>query len=351
MTQMQSAESRKAERPRKVSDIRSEIRSEKTSENSRRGVSGSKFRGVFSSSFSSVAIPLRVLSPYLTELKVWIALGAMSMTLTYGGYRLSDRYGLLAGFFASLALNSLVLFHDDWRLPELFPGRWLEGRDAWNLLERSGSLARRVETARPGLTEIESSSSFILSSGIFEKRLRVVYSTSLLKNFTPAEVDALIAFELTKFKIGLTPTLSATVALCDLLLLLVNGIDTVLLFRFLLSSRRGKWAMGPFSIVTGLLLSGFMRLMIRRAAYYRVDAQTVSMLTGPECSRDAAALLLARAFTKLDSYAKTRPLDLNIAEAGLFATSPLSAYPWSRWLAVQPEIDTRVSRLIGRYPL
>jgi heat shock protein HtpX len=276
--------------------------------------------------------------------KVWITLTAISIALTWGGFRLGDRYGLLIGFFAALGLNALVFFFEDWRVSMNFLGRTLEGRDPWNVLAITKACAKQLALPVPGLTEIENTTPNLLSAGLFASRLKIFISTSLVRRFTPEEIRSLIGRELMGFHLGQTRTTTAAVALADLWLILMGAFDAVFFLRLFFRKRPlKKWQQGPFTLLSFPLVTLFLRLVIRRSSALVCDQKAAEVFGGPA--------VLAQALTKLDSYSKTLPTDVNLAEAALFLADPLASYSWASWASVQPSIEDRVRNLVGRYPL
>lgn len=275
--------------------------------------------------------------------KVWFTLGALSLALTWTGYRFGDRYGLLVGFFSALGLTALVFFFDDWRLAGQFRVVELEGRDAYGLSSTLRDLTRNLKLPKPSLLEIHSPTPFIFSAGLFPRTLKVFVSTSLGKKFTANEIRLLMAAELIKLQSGQTRTLTAAVAFADLWLLIMSALDAAFLIRLFRRRKPMRCALGPFTWMSRPPVAWFLRLVIRRSCYFEIDRQTVESF--------GQDLIYAQALAKLDAYNKALPLDVNLAEAALFPVSPLSAYTWASWASVQPPIEERIRALAGRYPL
>lgn len=279
----------------------------------------------------------------LGRTKLWWALLGLTVALTVGGYHLNSRNGLVIGFFIAVAINVLVYFYDEWRLMAIFPSTEIEGRDPWGLLRLTRDLAQQTGLPMPMLREVRSSTPFLFSAGLMPSRLKIFISSALATRLTPEEVRAVIAHELLRSKTGLTQITTAAVAIADLFLMVAGAIDHILTARFLFRRRKRRVYFGPCTWVIFPILAAFLRLTIRRKGFLSVDR-----IAAKDMGYEQA---LMSAFVKLDSYGKNLPLDVNLAEAALFAMDPLSFHSWSNWASVQPSLENRAIALTGRYPL
>lgn len=279
----------------------------------------------------------------ISAAKLWFALGAISLALTWGGFHFFDRYGLVVGFFLAVALDALVFYYDDWRLLGQFPAMEIEGRDAWDLRGQVEKLAKRLALPTPRLLEVESDTPFIFSAGLFRSRLKIFLSSQVARRLTADELQAVIAYELVKCKTGQTRTITGAVALADLYLIFIGALDSAFFLRVFMRRKLSRVHLGPLTYMSIPLVALFLRLVIWRSRIRELDRQTAEEFSNHQT--------LARAFLKLDAYAKTLPLDVNFAEAALFCVTPLATYDWSRWASVQTPLEGRTQALTGRYPL
>jgi heat shock protein HtpX len=279
---------------------------------------------------------------------VWLSLGSLAILLTVGGYRLGDRYGLLVGFFLALAAVSVVLLYDEMRLKTLFPATDLEGRDPWGLLSMTRELSKRLGTARPAVKLVESSTPFAFSAGIFAKRSTVFISTELVKRLSRDEVRAVLAFELARLKLRQTTTATVVSALAGPLAMIAQALDAILTLRFLsrrpneTGSSSGSIA-GPATFFISPVIALFMRAATGPRLVLEADSDSAQAISDNH--------LLAWALWKLDSYMKTKPISVLLADAHLFIVSPLIASRGLKWASAQPSVETRVRALTGHFPL
>ena len=289
------------------------------------------------------------------QAKVWVVMSTLSLVFIFGGHALG-RFGLLFGFLLALTVNSLVFFYADIRISNLFPGRELEGQDPWGLLRETKTLARELKVPQPMIVLIESETPMAFSAGLLPSRSTIYLSRELLARLTPDEVRVVLAYELHRLKTQQTAAATATSALVGFLTHTARSIDTLLTFR---------WFFGLFESVRtrratllnhGGVTSGPMTLLVSPlvALLIRASVSRKSCLASDKASGElakAGAGTVARTLWKLDSYAKTRPFPVDLAEAHLFMVSPLTRYPMWKFASAQPPIEARLKALTGHEPL
>lgn len=288
--------------------------------------------------------------------KVGLVLGGLSFAFIIGGYALGSRFGLLFGFLVALSVNSLVFFYADLRLASLFPGRELEGQDPWGLLRVTQDLARRARVPCPTLKLIKSHTPLAFSAGLLPTRSTIAISTALIEKFTEEEMRIVIAYEIHRLKTHATAASTAASALVGFLTLLASFIDDVLLLRFMtrwsarIRERRAQYlrhggvSNGPMTLLVSPFVALLVRLSVSRRSIFEADL----------AARDLAKVdagLVARTLWKLDSFVKTRPFPVNLAEAHLFTVSPLARYPFWTFATAQPSTASRLRNLTGHAPL
>lgn len=296
---------------------------------------------------SSLRAPWRTLSDAanLRLAKVWVTMIGLSLAFSVGGFHYGDRYGLLLGFIAALSMNAYVLFYDELRLNSLFKSTDLEGNDPWGLLRTAREVAARLETPLPQLKLIRSKTPIAYSTGVFPSRSTLFLSTELVERLTPEEARSIVALEIAKVKLYQTCTATVSSAFGGILARAASLIDSILSLRFL--SQRSNHLPGPTMGPCTWLVSPLVAFLIRLTVSQRLVLQADR--TAAQALEDNHAL--ARALWKLDSYLKTRPVLVLLADAHLFTISPLMANRRFGWMAIQPSIETRIRALTGHFPL
>lgn len=283
----------------------------------------------------------------LRQSQVWIALALASLALMWGGLKIGDRFGLLIGFVLSVGFNALVIFYDQWRLNVFFPGRELEGQDPWGIVSMTRELVSRLrETAdfpMPTLRLLENETPLIIASGLSFRRFQILISSGAIEKLETDELRSAIAFQLMRFYTNQLRIATASAALADFLLLIAASLDAVFMLRFFLDRKPRRSCPGPISWLLNPFAASFLRLVIPRKSILALDHLTAQTF---KCEAP-----FAQALIKLDSYKKTMPTDVNLAEASLAVVSPLVGLPQYTWASVQPPTSTRLQHLIGRFPL
>ena len=165
----------------------------------------------------------------------------------------------------------------------------------------------------------------------------------MLKRFSREEIRSLFALELIRSASGQTRLATSVAALANAWLTAMGVLDLIFLVRVLFPSSYRRWCPGLFTMISLPFITLLLRLVIRRRTHFEIDRRAAAEL--------GDSTQLAQALSKLDAYNRTLPMDVNFAEAALFSVFPLAKYRWSRWASVQPEMPTRLHRLIGEYPL
>lgn len=291
----------------------------------------------------------------LASAKVWVVMTLISLALIIGGHALG-RFGLLLGFLLALSVNSLVFFYADLRIASLFPGRELEGQDAWGILRETKALARVLGIPKPAVVLIESQTPLAFSAGLLPSRSTIYLSRELLQRLTPEEIRVVLAYELHRLKTQQTASATAASALVGFLTHTARAIDNVITFRWFLGLFASVRARRATLLNHGGITSGPMTLLVSplAALLVRASVSRKALLTSDKASSELTNEgygTVARTLWKLDSYAKTRPFPVDLAEAHLFTVSPLTRYPMWKFASAQPPIETRLKALTGYEPL
>ncbi|MCM2281491.1 MAG: M48 family metalloprotease [Bdellovibrionaceae bacterium] len=275
------------------------------------------------------------------SLKVWIFLSTLSIALMIAGLKLGDRHGLLAGFLAALAINGLVFFYGDLRLLKRFHGEQLEGQDPWGLLSRLEALAARAEIPTPRLFLVGLATPTTMSIGMSSGRAAILVSQGLVREFSPDEVEAVLAFEIARLKNHATVGSTAAAAITAGIAKIARALDQYLFLQAIFKPRPGT--LGPAMRLTQPLIALLARVAIGRKQFLKSDQVAAQLIGNPE--------RLARVLWKLHSYQTTRPFEVSPSDTPLFVVSPLTTSFWYKYLQLQPTLERRIRLLVGHYPL
>jgi heat shock protein HtpX len=282
--------------------------------------------------------------------KVWIAMGLCCLVFAWTGYRLLDRQGLLIGFFSAMSLNALVFFYDDWRIAKLFDYQELEGGDAWGLLRLSHEIAKRLALKpAPVIRVLNLDSPCAYSVGLFSAKAKIYISEGLINRLSHKELIGVLTYEMTRIQNHQTQATTAFAGTAGLVSIAANFLDTIVVATQWGRSSRLKKS-GPFAFLTSPLIALLARFGVRRPSVFEADTFVAASLgKGEEGASGNEEWALA--LMKLDSYSKTLPLDVGLADAALFTVNPLARLPRFAFASVQPSIPERIKKLVGHYPL
>lgn len=252
------------------------------------------------------------------------------------------RYGLMGGFLLALALMALVFFYPLFRLTRAFASKRLEGQDAWGALGALGALAGRVGVARPRAYLFECAAPAVFSVGVGPWDSAVFLSRSLLKEFAPAEIEAVLAHELLRLARHDCARLTLAAALSSGFAALGRALDAPFAPFRSAAARATNGGLRPGSALVAPIIWLFFAPLVRAQRCFDRD-QEAAGVTG-----DARAL--ARALWKMENYAATRAFCAPLSTAFLFMVNPLTQMRWYRYFIGQPTAEMRIKKLLGHCP-
>jgi heat shock protein HtpX len=208
-------------------------------------------------------------------------------------------------------------------------------------LSQTRELAETLSIPTPSVQIVPNETPFAFSSGIFSTQTRLFISQGLVQKLAPAEVQAVLTYEMQRTRYAHTRAASAAMALAGILSSIANSFDTLMVFPFRLRSKRWRpWA--PATLIMFPIVALLVRLAVSRRSVYEADRLTARTMDGSRA--------LADALMKLDAYGKTMPVDVNVAEASLFTVNPLARRKGWRIAFPQPAAEDRIHALLGHYP-
>ena len=274
-------------------------------------------------------------------LKAWFFLSTFSLALIVAGFTLGDRQGLILGVGLALGINTLVFFYGDWRTLRVFQNSKLEGQDPWGLMPLVRKKSQQLKLPPPEIYILEHETPQAFSIGRNWHSAKICLTRGLLRLLTPAEIEIVVALELTRIERLDTFSFQVASAFGDSVLLVSSFLDRTL--RLVLGSAPSPQYQGFFQNLMSPLACLAVRLTVGPQNYLQADKKTAERI------HDAKGL--AAVLWKLESYATTRPLLVPPSMAHLFIVNPLTGYGRDQYFPVQPTIQRRIEHLLGYYPL
>ncbi len=276
-------------------------------------------------------------------LRPWLVLTALSFLTLFLGHQIAERQGVLWAVAVALCLNVFFYFYSDLFLKPLFKGRSLEGQDPWHLRKMLEKLANHGRVTTPGISILPVSSPQAFAIGRSWGSARIYLTEGLLKRLNEKEIEGILAFELALIKRLDTFSMSVASTFVMLVLSVTRALDWMA--RWLLGTKKHTYSRYNhiFTSLFAPLMGLLIRITLHPRDFYAADQMASEWTDRPEA--------LAQALWKLHSLRQTHPLDAPSSTSHLFIVNPLNNRGWTRYLHVQPPIETRIKRLVGHYPL
>ena len=268
--------------------------------------------------------------------RAWIAMLLLTLATLLAGYGLGERQGLLIGFIVALGVNAYVFLLGDAHIRSLFRVRQLQGQDPWGILSivRSNSKKMRLRRPKAYVFPLATPTAFALSpiggSG------SIYISRGLIEEFKAPELEVVILFLLIQLRRKDTVGLQISGHLAEVLMGPAEKLDR-------LQEKFWKRELRIFSRLAAPVAALFILLSIGRRSFLDCDQEVARLIQNPE--------LVATVLWKLRARAATSPFFAPFSVAHLFVVNPSILRGWLRYFPIQPSVQTRIQRLVGRFPL
>ena len=253
------------------------------------------------------------------------------------GYNVYDRWGLLVAFFVVVLWNFYIYFYNDQKLHRVFSSQQAEGSDPWGIYQTVHYLASRAQIPAPRIFIVSLETPTAFSIGIFYKSIMI--SRKLVEVLTQEELKSVLAHEVFHIK---QDTLSFGVGSAVMSFCFFWGdiVDRAIVFIL----KRVGWKVYQRDFLVYLFMPVALfcfRWIVDSKSDYKADQFAASISDNPE--------YLARALWKLESYHQASPFGAPLAMAHFFIVNPLKSKAFTQYL--MPSVESRIRRLINRYPL
>lgn len=276
----------------------------------------------------------------INEVKTAGLLGLLSGLLVLGGYYLvGDETGLYIGLaLAAFSSLSSWYFSDQAALAS-FRAQPLAQEEDPELYGLVAKLCDRAEIPMPKIFIIPSKSPNAFATGRDPEHATVAVSQGILELLSPAELESVLAHELThvKRRDTLTQAVAGTIAGA------ITYLGQILSFGLLYGgvgrdNRQGPNPVGLlFLIVLAPLSASLIQLAISRTREYAADLGSAELTGNP--------LALVSALEKLETVSRQIPMHGNPTMAPLLIMNPLSGKGLQALFLTHPSTEDRIRRL------
>src|SRR5689334_16062338 len=268
--------------------------------------------------------------------KTALLLGAMTALLMYLGQALGGAQGLVIGFMFAVVTNFASYWFSDKIVLSMYSAQEV-GPDH-RLYRIVASLAQRANLPMPRVYVIPQPSPNAFATGRNPNHAAVAATEGILQMLNDAELEGVIAHELShvKHRDILISSVAATLA---------AAIMMIARFAMFFGGGRrdergggGNAIAALATVILAPLAAMLIQAAISRSREYDADAGGASLVGDPTG--------LVNALRKIDSAARVVPLDANPATAHLFIMKPFSLGGIGSLFSTHPPTEARIEALM-----
>lgn len=236
----------------------------------------------------------------------------------------------------ALSINFLLLAYDRVLTFSHLESEPLKGQDPWALLKLVHQMSEHFQVREPEVFLLRHPSAHIFAYAKTGRSTRLFVTEGLLNRLSPEELRAVLTYQMVAMQGSFTFLNYWLGASIDILLRSGRALEKVINFIFGWNPEIKGYFVSPFIWL-------FQTFLLGPRDFQGLDQKTSLKISHPED--------LARALWKMDAYSQTRPWDEPWVFSHMCMVSPLAAKPLFRSLSPQPQLKSRIKRLVGRYPL
>ena len=270
-----------------------------------------------------------------------LMLGLMVLFVSVG-QRLGGTQGAVIAFVVAAAMNVAAYWHSDTAVIAMHRAREVSAREAPDLYRSVQRLSGAAGIPMPRVYVFEDDAPNAFATGRNLEHAAVACSTGILEILGPAELEGVLAHELShiKHRDMLISTMAATMA--GAIMMLASMARWAMLFGGLGGGRDDDRRGNPFAFLLALVLAPLaatvVQLMISRSREFAAD-EGAAALTGHPRS-------LIRALQKIHSAHEEIPqATAQPAMAHLYIANPFAGGLLAGLFSTHPTLEARVARL------
>lgn len=276
----------------------------------------------------------------MSNFKVWLLMGALSIILVLIGGAVGGRSGAMLFFLISLGMNFFSYYFSDKVAISMTRSQPVSEEEAPELYDMVRRLTQRAGLPMPRLYITPSPQPNAFATGRNPAHSAVAVTEGLLHLLNRSELEGVLAHELAHVKNRdvLVGTIAAAFAGA------ITMIANIIQWGAIFGMGRGDDEEGGGSFIGSILLAiiapiaaMIIQMAISRSREYMADE------TGARIAGNTGGL--ANALLKLENAAHRIPMQVNPATSHLFIVNPLSGQSVARLFSTHPPISERVKRL------
>jgi heat shock protein HtpX len=274
--------------------------------------------------------------------KTALLLTVLTLLLVFIGRIFGGQNGMIIAFGLAVVMNFISYFYSDKIALATYRAQPVPRAGlprVYNVVER---LTQKVGLPMPKIYVIPTDSPNAFATGRNPQHASVAVTQGILDLLTDEELEGVLAHELghVRNRDIMVSSIAATVA--GAVTMLANMGKWAMIFGGMERDERdsGGGIAALFMLILAPIAAFLIQMAVSRSREYEADA-TGSHFTGNPYA-------LASALSKLDAYAKRRPLIANPSTAHLFIIQPLlGGMNFGSLFSTHPPIAKRIERLTG----
>jgi heat shock protein HtpX len=277
------------------------------------------------------------------QLRTTLLLAAMTALILWIGQMFGGRQGMLIALFIAAAMNFFSYWYSDKLVLRMYRAQPISSQQAPELFDTLTELTRRAGLPMPTVYLIPNDTPNAFATGRDPQHAVVAVTRGLIQLMTPKEIEGVLAHELSHVKNRdiLIGSIAATLA--GAIMVMANFARWTAIFG---GGRRddNEGGMGAIGLIAMSILAPLAAMLIQmavsRSREYQADASAAGLIGSGEG--------LASALSKLEGYAKRRPMQAHPSTSHMFIVNPLKSGGVMNLFSTHPPIDQRIARLRGR---
>ena len=269
-----------------------------------------------------------------------ILLGALTGFFILVGGMAGGRQGIIIAFILAVFMNFFSYWFSDKIVLAIYRAQEVTEAQAPELYRIVANLTQKAGMPMPKVYTIPSQSPNAFATGRNPAHAAVAVTEGMLKLVNSAELEGVLAHELTHVKNRDTLICAIAATIAGAIMVLASMARWTAIFGGLGgrgNERRDNIVGLLFMAILAPFAAMLIQMAISRSREYLADDGAADLTGNPNG--------LASALGKLSAYSQRIPLNANPSTAHLFIVNPLSAQRIGRFFSTHPPIEERIERL------
>ncbi|MBI3092339.1 MAG: zinc metalloprotease HtpX [Candidatus Tectomicrobia bacterium] len=276
----------------------------------------------------------------LNTTKTFLLLAVLTVLIMLVGSAIGGRGGLMIAFLFAVLMNVGSYWYSDKIVLRMYHAQEIGPREAPELYDMVRRLAQRAGLPMPRLYLIPQEGANAFATGRDPEHAVIAVTDGLLRLLSPAEIEGVLAHELTHVRHRDILIASVAATLAGVIMMLANMAQWAAIFGGVGRDDEEE-GRNPLALLFVAILAPFaamiVQMAISRSREYLADDGAARLTRNPEG--------LAAALEKLHVASRRFPMGANPGTENLFIVSPLRGSGLLTLLSTHPPIEERIARL------